>query len=109
MFFWEKIAEEKIKQAIQNGEFDNLPGQGQSIYLSDYFKLPPGQRMAIDILKKNNAAPREVQLLQQIKKLRDDLEAEKETMKSAIIKKQLSDKETEYNILLERNRIRKTV
>jgi hypothetical protein len=37
---WERIAENKIREALQQGEFDNLPGAGKPVDLDDYFKQP---------------------------------------------------------------------
>ena len=36
---WERIAENRIREAMQQGEFDNLPGAGKPIDLDGYFKL----------------------------------------------------------------------
>ncbi|CAN5680986.1 hypothetical protein BH24ACI1_BH24ACI1_26200 [soil metagenome] len=36
----EKSVEEKIRQAIANGEFDNLAGAGKLLNFDDYFNTP---------------------------------------------------------------------
>ena len=41
---FEKIAEEKIEEAIAAGEFDNLPGQGKPLDLDAYFATPEQMR-----------------------------------------------------------------
>jgi len=54
---WERIAENKIREAIQDGEFDNLPGSGKPIDLDEYFKLPADLRVAYSLLKSANCVP----------------------------------------------------
>ncbi len=47
----EKIAEEKIQAAMENGEFDNLPGRGKPVDLREYFNAPAHLRAAFSLLK----------------------------------------------------------
>jgi hypothetical protein len=41
-------ADEKIKQALARGEFDNLPGKGKPLDLDAYFATPEHLRMGGD-------------------------------------------------------------
>jgi len=45
------VAEQKIQEALQNGDFDQLPGAGKPLALEDLSHLPPEARMAYTILK----------------------------------------------------------
>ena len=45
------VAEQKIQEALRNGEFDRLPGAGKPLELEDLSHLPPETRMAYAILK----------------------------------------------------------
>lgn len=45
------IAELKIRQAMDEGQFDHLPGRGQPQNLEDLSALPPDLRMAYIVLK----------------------------------------------------------
>ncbi|UQZ88978.1 DUF1992 domain-containing protein [Deltaproteobacteria bacterium Smac51] len=45
------IAERKIREAMEEGQFDNLPGKGKPLKLEDLSHLPPELRMAYTILK----------------------------------------------------------
>ena len=45
------VAERKIEQALQEGEFDNLPGMGKPLAMENLSHLPPELRMAYTILK----------------------------------------------------------
>ena len=48
MYIFEKTAETKIKEAIAKGGLDNLPGKGQPLDLSDYFRTPAKFRIIYD-------------------------------------------------------------
>jgi Domain of unknown function (DUF1992) len=37
---FERVAEQKIREAIQAGEFDNLPNAGARLDLEEYFAMP---------------------------------------------------------------------
>jgi hypothetical protein len=65
---FEKIAEARIRQAIADGEFDNLPARGP-IDLEDYFKLPEELRLAYSMLRSAGCVPEEVELLKEIARL----------------------------------------
>lgn len=46
------FVEEKIKKAVENGEFDNLPGKGKPLDLTDDMPgLSPELKMAYKVLK----------------------------------------------------------
>jgi len=45
--------DEQIRQAIQRGDFDNLPGKGKPLNLSENPHEDPGWRMAYRMLKDN--------------------------------------------------------
>jgi Domain of unknown function (DUF1992) len=45
------IAEDKIKRAMKEGEFDNLPGKGKPLELEDLSSIPTELRMAYKIMK----------------------------------------------------------
>ena len=52
---WESIAERKIREAIEAGEFDNLPHKGQPIELDA--DPDPSMWMAHHLLRVNGFAP----------------------------------------------------
>ncbi|MEZ5292508.1 MAG: DUF1992 domain-containing protein [Vicinamibacterales bacterium] len=66
---FEKIAEQKIRAAMEAGEFDDLPGAGQPVDLEGYFALPHHLRAAYAVLKNANCAPEEVLLLRDVARL----------------------------------------
>jgi len=69
-----KIVEQRIKEAQDRGEFDNLPGQGEPLTLEDDTQVPEDLRLAYKILKNADCLPPEVEERKEIKKMEDMLE-----------------------------------
>jgi hypothetical protein len=63
----DKIAEERIREAIERGDFDDLPGKGQPLDLEDDSHLPADLRMAYKILKNADCLPPELELRKEIR------------------------------------------
>jgi len=97
-------ADEKIKEAIAMGEFDNLAGKGQLLDLDAYFATPEHLRMGYSILKSADIIPEEMELLKQIEGLKKSLDSCTSEIDKRAIQKQLSDKITNFNIRMERYR-----
>ena len=74
MSYFQRIAEQKIQEAIRNGEFDNLEGSGKPLDHSDYFSAPPELRMSFHLLKNAGVVPEEVELLNSIHRITGILE-----------------------------------
>lgn len=71
----EKLAEERILEAMQRGEFDNLPGAGKPLQLEDLSMVPAELRMAYKVLKNAGCLPPELELQKEIRQLSDLLGA----------------------------------
>ena len=71
MFDYLKIVEKKIKEAQENGEFDNLPGRGEPLELSDDSHVPEDLRLAYKILKNANCLPPELEEKKEIRQMED--------------------------------------
>jgi len=66
-----KIAEQRIREAITNGEFDNLENAGKPLCLDDDSWVPEDLRMAYRVLKNAGCLPPELELRNDIINLRD--------------------------------------
>lgn len=105
---FDKLVEEKIKQAQERGEFDNLPGKGKPIDLTAYFETPEDVRLAQSVLKNGGFTSREVELLNEIAALKEILAGGAEEAQKQEIQKQIREKQIEFNIMMERQkRLRK--
>ena len=97
-------ADEKIKEAIARGEFDNLPGEGKPLDLDAYFATPEHLRMGYSILKSADIIPEEMELLKEIEGLKKSLDSCASQIEQRAIQKQLSEKITNFNMRMERYR-----
>src|SRR5262245_26732382 len=66
---FERVAEQRIREAIEAGAFDNLPNAGARLDLEDYFAMPEDVRMAYSVLKSANCLPEEIELLTEVARL----------------------------------------
>jgi uncharacterized protein YutE (UPF0331/DUF86 family) len=101
---FQKNIDEKIKEAIAKGEFDNLPGKGKPLDLGAYFAAPEDLRMGYSILKSAEIIPEEMELLKQIEGLKKSLDSCTSQIEKKAIQKQLSEKITSFNMRMERYR-----
>lgn len=84
MDFFERIAENRILEAIEAGLFDNLKGKGKPLNLEDDSHIPPELKMAYKILKNADCLPPELELRKEIVTLQDlvaSMEDEAEKLK----------------------------
>ncbi len=66
---FDKIAEERIREAMERGEFDDLEGKGKPLKLEDDSHLPSDMRMAYKILKNADCLPAELELRKEIRNM----------------------------------------
>ena len=66
MLLIDELAEARIAEAVQRGDFDNLPGAGRPLVLDDDSNIPETQRMAYRVLKNAGCLPPELQLRKDI-------------------------------------------
>jgi Domain of unknown function (DUF1992) len=89
-----RLAESRIREAIAQGEFENLPGAGKPLNLEEYFSTPEDLRMAFSILKNAGCAPAEVELLKEVSRLQHAIAetsdaATKQELQRALIQRQM--------------------
>jgi hypothetical protein len=101
---FDRIVEALIQEAMERGEFDNLPGKGKPIDLTEYFEMPEEVRLANSVLKNAGIAPREVDLLKEIAELQQVLEAVFDEQRKREIGKQIRQKQIEFRLMLERQK-----
>lgn len=71
-FDW--IAEQRIAEAIQRGELDDLPGAGRPLALDDDALVPPELRMGYRILRNAGCLPPELEERREAASLRKCVE-----------------------------------
>ena len=66
MDFFYRIAERRILEALENGEFDNLEGEGKPLNLYDDLWVPEDLRIAYHILKNAGCTPPELEARKEV-------------------------------------------
>jgi hypothetical protein len=98
------IAEHRIHEAMENGEFENLPGRGQPLDLTEYFTTPVADRMAYSLLKSAGVLPPELQLLKDAEDLESKLERTRDPQMRSALREQAQSKRVSFAVLQERRR-----
>ena len=62
----ERIAEQRIREAQERGEFEQLSGAGRALEFDDDADVPPELRVAYRILKNSGFVPPEIELRRDI-------------------------------------------
>jgi hypothetical protein len=101
---FDRIVESIIQEAMERGEFDNLPGKGKPIDLTEYFETPEEVRLANSILKNAGMTSREVDLLKEIAELKQVLAAMLDERKKEQIRGQIQQKQVEFSLMMERQK-----
>jgi hypothetical protein len=69
----ENLVEARIRKAMAEGEFDNLPGKGKPIDLSKYYGVPEHLRIAYHMMKGSGYIPEEVRLKKEMEILKEKI------------------------------------
>jgi hypothetical protein len=101
---FERNVDEKIKEAITRGDFDNLPGKGKPLDLDAYFATPEHLRIGYCILKSADIIPEEMELLREIEGLKKSLNSSTIRIEKKALRQQLSEKLTNLNMRMEQHK-----
>ena len=104
---FDKLAEQRIRDAMERGEFDNLPNAGERLDFDEYFSLPDDIRAAYKLLKDANCVPEEVALLGEIERLSEKLCEAAPDDRASQIRERMQDVRLRLSMLLERRRVRR--
>lgn len=96
------IAEQRIEEAIKNGELDNLPGQGKPLKMNDLSHIPQELRSTYSILKNSGFVPEEVDLLKDIGILQQEWLQCKDEPQKLQLHKLLTEKKIRLSLIIER-------
>ena len=99
MLSFEIIAEQRIREAMERGEFDGLPGAGRPLKLDDDAMVPAELRVAYKILKNAGCLPPEIELRKEIVTLRDLLRSVADDAERTSAIRELNNKLLKLGIL----------
>lgn len=97
-----KSIDEIIREAMEQGKFNDLANKGKKLDLNDYFDTPEDLRVGYSVLKGAEFVPEEVQILKEIGELKKKLETiAGETERIKLIK-EIEHRQLKYNLLMDR-------
>ncbi|WP_028400201.1 DnaJ family domain-containing protein [Ectobacillus panaciterrae] len=102
------IAEERIRQSVRNGDFDDLPGKGKPLQLEDLSGVPEELRMSYKILKNAGMIPEEIQLKKDMLTLEDLIACCKDEKERERLTEKLNEKTLRFQQLMEKRRMKGT-
>lgn len=100
----ESAIEQKIREAMARGEFDNLAGSGKPLDLDAYFNTPEDLRMAYSMLKSNNFVPEEVEIFKEIAELSEKISSCTDDTEVATLTAKLNERKLVLRLLLDSRR-----
>lgn len=86
---FEKIVEERIREAQKKGDFEDLPGKGKPLPKDDV-NVPEDIRLAYKILKNADCVPPELEIKKEIRNTKDLLSGMPETAEKYSVLKKLN-------------------
>ncbi len=105
---WHDVVEEKLAQARERGDFDNLPGEGQPLKV-DVNALAGDKALAYSLLKNNQVAPPEIERGKEIDAdlaRADALLAELRARRDALLCRATAADRRAYNLLRDKTEAR---
>jgi hypothetical protein len=96
-FAW--IAEQRIREAMDQGFFDHSPYRGRPVRLEEYESVPAELRMAFKILRDAGCLPPEVELRREIGSLSELLDAVVEPEERKRLRREIGDRRLRLEVL----------
>lgn len=97
------IAEQRIRDAMDAGQFQNLPGHGKPLRFGDETCVPDELRMAYKILKNANLLPPELEMRREISHLQDLIACCTDDHEVCVLRKKLTLKQLKLELALEKS------
>jgi len=93
------IAEQRIREAMDQGFFDNLAYRGRPVHLEDDEGIPPELRMAFKVLKDAGCLPPEIEVRREIASLSELLDAVVDPEERTRVRRELLDRQLRLELL----------
>ncbi|MDR7236680.1 DnaJ family domain-containing protein [Neobacillus drentensis] len=105
MDLFSRIAEDKIKEAIKNGELDNLPGMGKPLDLKDDLPgMSAEMKMGYRMLKNAGYISDQVDLRKELITLNDLISAATDDKEIKRLQEKLTRKQLKFEKVMEQRR-----
>lgn len=102
-----QLAEARIVEAIERGEFDDLPGKGKPLELEDLSHVPAHLRAGYKVLRNADVLPPEMELRRENYSLDRLIEAASDPDEREELKRRRRENELRYRLLIERRSMRR--
>jgi hypothetical protein len=99
-----RLADSRIRAAIERGEFDDLPGHGQPLPPDAAARVPAQLRMGFRILRNADCLPPELEARKESARLGALIATAGTEEERARLSRLRADAELRYRVLLERRR-----
>ena len=93
-----------VREAEKSGEVKKLPGYGKPLNLDEDRHVPPKYRMAYRVLKNAGYTPPEVAMIQQVARLRAQLEQNPSDAERQAIEAELQEAQGKLDVALDKFR-----
>jgi hypothetical protein len=103
MSIFARIAEQRIQEAMERGDFDNLALKGEPLPVEELSHVPEELRMGYKVLKNAGVLPEELELKREIVDLRRLLAACADEGERVTLRKRLSARQLRFDMLMEKN------
>lgn len=105
MFSFDKISEQRIQDAIANGELDVPELKGKPLVFQDLSLVPEDLRMGFKVLKNSGLLPEEMQLRKDIANMQEMIASNGFSEEGSLsAKEKLKNKLLRYKMILERRK-----
>lgn len=104
MDYMQMMAEQKIREAMENGEMDDLVYAGRPVEFDDMAGVPEELRMTYHILKNAHILPEEMDIRKEILTLEKMIETCTNEDEKKQITARMNEKTLRFNILMERRK-----
>lgn len=102
MYAFEIIAERRILEAMERGEFDNNPLAGKPLPPDGLDNVSPELRMALKILKNAGVIPEELELRKEITSIESLIAVCSREEEKVSLRVRLNEKQLRYNMIMEK-------
>ncbi|NIK68921.1 DnaJ family domain-containing protein [Paenibacillus sp. BK720] len=108
MDFMSSLVEQRIKESMEKGEFDNLSGKGKPLELEDNSHVPEELRVTYKLLSNAGMIPEEMVVRKEIVSLRDMIRLCRNPDEKDVLQKKLTEKELRFKMLMEARGLRQS-
>jgi hypothetical protein len=99
---FDKLVEQKIREAQEAGEFERLEGAGRPVNLEAYFNTPEELRAGYALLKNAGVLPEEAAVLKELNETAARLEDCRDERERERLTRALRDLQLKYDLWVER-------